>query len=220
MTHGTQALIFDFDYTLADSAPGIVACVNHALEVMRLPTATAAAICRTIGLSLPKAFQTYADAAHWPRAAEFQGHFVRRADEIMVDHTSLLPGVAEAMTRLRAQGWRLGIVTTKYRYRVEAVLKRDGLAEAFGTVIGLEDVPAPKPDPHGLNLAVERLGTTPARAFYVGDSLTDAETARAAGVPFVAVLSGMTTVADFASFTPVAVLDGVTVLPDWLEGQE
>ena len=190
MNSATQAVIFDFDYTLADSALGIVACANHALGVMGLPVASEAAICRTIGLSLPKAFATYTDAEHWPRAAEFQGHFVRRADEIMVDHTALLPGVPEALTRLRARGLRLGIVTTKYRYRVEAVLRRDGLAEAFETVIGLEDVSAPKPDPHGLNLAVARLDAEPGRSFYVGDSLTDAETARAAGVPFAAVLSG------------------------------
>ena len=81
------AVIFDFDYTLADSSPGIIACVNHALGVMGLPLATEAAICRTIGLSLPTAFTTYAEETHWPRAAEFQTHFVQRADEVMVAGT-------------------------------------------------------------------------------------------------------------------------------------
>ena len=177
MSNAAQVVIFDFDYTLADSASGIVACTNHALEVMDLPVASEAAICRTIGQSLPKAFLTYTDTAHWPRAAEFQGHFISRADEIMVDHTVLLPGAREAVTRLGARGLSLGIVTTKYRYRVEAVLRRDGLAEAFETIIGLEDVLMPKPDPQGLLMAVRRLDAATERSLYVGDSVTDAETA-------------------------------------------
>lgn len=211
------AVIFDFDYTLADSSPGIIACVNHALEAMGLPLASATTICRTIGLSLPTAFTTYAEETHWPRATEFQAHFVQRADEVMVDHTTLLLGASEALTRLKTDGRRLGIVTTKYRYRIEAVLRREGLTEAFETVIGLEDVPEPKPNPHGLQLAVERLGATPEQALYVGDSLTDAKTAQAAGVPFVAVLSGATLAAEFAPFSPAAIIDTVAALPDWLE---
>lgn len=211
-------IIFDFDYTLADSSSGIVACVNHALEAMGLPQATETAICRTIGLSLPTAFTTYAEETHWPRAAEFQAHFVQRADEIMVDHTALLPGVAETLTQLKTDGLHLGIVTTKYRYRIEAVLRREGLTVAFDTVIGLEDVPEPKPDPHGLRLAFEQLGATPAKALYVGDSLTDARTAQAAGVPFIAVLSGTTSAEEFDIFHPVAILNGVRELLEWLGG--
>ena len=116
MIQNIEAVIFDFDYTLADSSPGIIACVNHALAAMGLPLANEAAICRTIGQSLPTAFTTYTEEAHWPRASEFQQHFVRRADEIMVDHTMLLPGVIDMLAQLKVQSRRLGIVTTKYRY--------------------------------------------------------------------------------------------------------
>lgn len=208
-----KAVVFDFDYTLADSSAGIVACVHYALDAMGLPRACEEDICRTIGLSLHEAFPLYAGEQHAARAAEFVALFVRRADEIMVAHTALLPGAAGAVRALKGRGLRLGIVTTKFRYRIEAVLARDGLADCFDTVIGYEDVSAPKPDPQGLRRALDRLGVIPEAALYVGDSLVDARTAQGAGVPFVAVLTGTTGRAEFAPFGPVKILDTVAALP-------
>lgn len=214
-----KAVIFDFDYTLADSSSGIVACVHYALGAMGLPRAPEADICRTIGLSLHEAFPLYVDERHAARADEFMALFVRRADQIMVAHTALLPGAAQSVRALNARGLRLGIVTTKFRYRIEAVLARDGLTDGFDTVIGYEDVAAPKPDPQGLRRALARLDVAPDAALYVGDSLVDARTAQSAGVPFAAVLTGTTVRAEFAPFEPVLILDTVAALPPLLTGE-
>ena len=80
-------------------------------------------------------------------------------------------------------------------------------------VVGGEDVSAHKPDPEGLLLAAARLGRDPSEILYVGDSVTDAETARRAAVCFAAVLSGVTPAAAFAEYGPCAVLDSLPQLP-------
>ena len=110
----------------------------------------------------------------------------------------MLPGirvfdsVAPVTKELRARGVTLGIVSSKFRYRIEDVLLRDRLQNVFSVIIGGEDVPVHKPDPTGLQRAIRRLGRIASEVLYVGDSAVDAETAGRAGVPFVAVLTGVT----------------------------
>jgi phosphoglycolate phosphatase len=70
-----------------------------------------------------------------------------------------------------------------------------------------------KPEPDGLLLALERLEVDKSEAVYVGDTLIDAETARRAGVPFVAVLSGFVLKEQFEGFDVLRFLDGVKDLP-------
>jgi phosphoglycolate phosphatase len=209
-------VLFDFDYTLVDSSSGILDCIGYALGGMGLPGVDPDRARRTIGLSLPRTLVALMGAELEPRGEEFARLFGARADEVMNAHTHLLPQVRPALARLAECGAAMGIVSTKYRYRIERFLRDEGLSDAFRLVLGLEDVPAAKPDPAGLLLAVERLGGSPGKAVYVGDSVVDGEAASRAGMPFVAVLSGATTAAEFASHNPEAVLDSVADLPAYL----
>ena len=212
-----QAVVFDFDYTLADSSRAVVACVAAAFEAMGLPAAAWDDIRRTIGLSLPDTLARLAGEEVRPRAEEFRAHFRRRSDQVMADWTELLPGARSCIERLRGRGMKLAIVSTKFRFRIEDTLRREALAGSFATIIGGDDVTFCKPDPRGLLLAAERLEVDPCEVLYVGDSVTDAETARSAGVPFAAVLSGMTASGEFDVFDPLAVLDSVGELPEFLD---
>ncbi len=110
----------------------------------------------------------------------------------MVDWTVLLPGVPETVRALRKEGVQTGIVSTKYRSRIEKVLQRERLRDAFEVIIGGDDVDAHKPDPEGLLRAINELAASREKTLYVGDSVTDAQTAERANVSFVAVLSGVT----------------------------
>jgi len=80
------------------------------------------------------------------------------------------------------------------------VFRRENLLRFFQVIVGGEDVSAHKPDPQGLLAAVDRLGSRHAATLYVGDSVTDAETAKRAAVPFVAVLSGATPIEHFNGY--------------------
>jgi phosphoglycolate phosphatase len=179
---------------------------------MGLPAVSAEAVKRTIGLSLTDGFRVLAGPRHAARADEFARLFVQQADEAMTDLTVLFEPVPATVAALRARGFDLGIVSTKFRYRIEAILNREGLQDAFDVIIGGEDVAEHKPDPAGLLTAIERLGSTPESTLYVGDSVTDAETARRAEVSFVAVLSGVTPREAFLDYPACGILESVAGL--------
>lgn len=209
-----HAVLFDFDFTLADSSAGVVVCMNHALGRLGLPPAPADAIRRTIGLDLHTALRILAGEEWSSREEEFFEHFVRKADEVMVASTSFLPGALHVLRALRDAGYLVGVVTTKYRHRVEDVLERDGLRGVVDVVVGVDDVPRAKPAPDGLVRAAGVLEVSVGDCVFVGDSEVDAMAARAAGMGFVAVLSGTTGGEVFARYPAKAVLGGVGEILD------
>jgi len=209
-------VIFDFDYTLADSSRGVLECINHAFKGMGLPKVAAEDAQRTIGLSLPNILVTLAGREHEGRAGEFARLFVERANEVMTDQTYVFEEVPEVIRRLKDEGVTLGIVSTKFRRRIEEILGRVELLELFDVIVGGEDVSRHKPDPEGLLAAIERLGGSPSGSLYVGDSVTDAETARRAGVPFAAVLNGVTPREAFKDYPAYRILDDLDELIDQL----
>ncbi len=212
-----QTVVFDFDYTLADSSPAVIECVKYAFESMGLAPVSAEAVCRTIGTSLPETLVTLAGEEQRPRVEEFRAFFRRRSDQIMVDRTKIYPAVPAALKSLREMGCRLAIVSTKYRFRIEETLRREGLLNAFDAIIGGDDVECFKPDPQGLLLATRQTNTPAGKILYAGDSVTDAETARRAETPFVAILSGPTRREDLSGYSVKAFLDHVGQLPAFLD---
>jgi len=211
MIQNLQAILFDFDYTLADSSRGVVECINYALEDLGLPAVSAERARRTIGLSLPDTFLTLMGQEHSALSDKFVHLFI---GQVMADRTFLFEPVPQTINTLQKTGLKLGIVSTKYRYRIETILKREGLSDSFDIIIGGEDVAQHKPDPTGLQTALGRLDCTPAEAFYIGDSLTDAKTAQRANVCFIAVLSGATPRDAFNGYPVYKFLEDVSELPD------
>ena len=204
-----KAVVFDFDFTLADSSGPVVECVNYGLRGLGLPEASSDAIVRTVGLHLTETLVVLAGEEQRANAPRFLELFTERADEVMAENTHVFPGVSGAVDSLRGLGYRLGIVSTKYRYRIEEILERAGLLGHFDNIIGGEDVERHKPAPDSLLLALDRLSVGRDEVVYVGDSITDARTAQAADVGFVAVLSGTTQAHEFDAFPKLAVLPGV-----------
>lgn len=211
-----QAVIFDFDYTLADSSQGVLDCINFALDEMRLDRVSYEAACRTIGLSLSETFLKLGEHHEPHRCQEFHELFVQRADNVMVDFTVLYETVPAMVGALRKEGLKLGIVSTKYRRRINEVLKREAVHDGFQVVIGGDDVAHHKPHPQGLIEAITKLECSPESVVYVGDSVVDAEVAKRAGVPLIVVLSGVTPRSHFDNYTPLAVLESVSHLPQFL----
>ncbi|TVP79588.1 MAG: HAD family hydrolase [Gemmatimonadales bacterium] len=113
----------------------------------------------------------------------FQAYHERHED----DFEGVYTGVPALLDELRALGRPLGIVTGKSRRSWSITGPRVGLGD-FQVEVFDDDVPASKPDPAGLRQAVAARGVSPAQAIYVGDSVTDLEAARRAGLFPVAVL--------------------------------
>ncbi|HZS15391.1 MAG TPA: HAD-IA family hydrolase [Candidatus Dormibacteraeota bacterium] len=91
-------------------------------------------------------------------------------------------GVRAVLDELRRRAMPMAVVSSRRREPLEWGLAACGLRPSFATVVGLEDVAAPKPDPEGLLRAVRRLGVPPSRAVYIGDSEVDMEAGRRAGM--------------------------------------
>ena len=213
MSQKWQCVVFDFDYTLADSSAGAVACVNHALEQMGLPTAPPEQVHRTIGMSLPATLAALTEPGAHHRAEEFDRLFMERAEQVMADRTVLFPTTGPTLRTLKDQGLSLGIVSTKTRRRIVSILQREGLEGHFGVIIGGGEVSVHKPDPRGLLLAAEQLCCVPSEVLYVGDSVIDAEAAQRGGMSFVAVLSGVAPKGAFKDYATVAVIETLNELP-------
>jgi len=208
-----QTVVFDFDYTLADSSRGVVLCVNHALKRLGLPPVDGERIKRTIGLPLEETFRQLTGREDPNQEREFVRLYVQRADEIVAGLTFLLPFVPETLRALKKLGLSLGILSNKFRRRIEVIMKRENLLDCFDVIVGSEDMVHYKPDPESLLLAIGQLGSSPSSCLYVGDSVTDGETAKRAGVPFVAVLTGVTTREEHERYQPQAILESLKELP-------
>ncbi len=211
------AIVFDFDYTLGDSSTGVIEAANHALTGMGLSPASDDAICATIGLSLENSLVALAGEQHRGRAEEYIRLFVEKADEVMADSTMLYEFVPSVLSELRERRVAMGIVTQKFKTRIDTILARDGLEGVFDVIVGADTAPELKPHPGGLLSAVSGLGSEPPLALYVGDSRTNAETARRACVPFLPVLTGVTPREAFDDYDALGPAQSVADLPDLVD---
>ncbi|GCE15679.1 HAD family hydrolase [Tengunoibacter tsumagoiensis] len=218
MRHDLRVIIFDFDYTLADSSYGAMECINFALRSLKIPPASYESVCQTIGLSLPETFLYLTESEHEGKSSEFVRLFKERADEAMAENTVIYDTVNSTLEALSLVNIKMGVVSTKYRYRIEEILKREKILNFFEVIVGSEDVQAHKPDPEGLWLAIEHFQESKQNSLYTGDSTIDAETALRGGVPFVAVLTGVTQSQAFDSYKPVNIVNNLKELTDWILG--
>jgi phosphoglycolate phosphatase len=126
--------------------------------------------------------------------------------------TRLYPGAIEAVEALRSAGYATGICTNKPERLAEVLMTRLGVRDLFGSLIGADTLPVRKPDPAPYRLSVERAGGAVDRSILIGDTDTDRQTGRAAGVPVALVTFGPAGqgVADFA---PEALVDDFGDLP-------
>jgi len=195
-----RGIIFDFDFTLADSSKGVVKCVNYALKKLNFSEFADEEIKKTIGLTLDQTFVKLAGEPHLDKIEKFKYYFIEKADEVMTNNTILFTETPSVIKFLHSKSIKLGIVSTKFRYRIVNTLSREALLDYFEVIIGGEDVQTLKPNPIGLLEAIKKLNLSVSQIIYIGDSVTDAETARRAGVSFMAVLSGVTFRNDFKNY--------------------
>lgn len=203
------AVLFDFDGTLIDSYPAIAASVNFVRQAHGLPPLSVADVKQHVGRG-PDYLLTNTVAGFRPEidVALYRTHH----PTVMLDHTSLLPGAAEALAALRGAGKRLGLCSNKPRLFSAKLLEHLGIAKYFAVVLGPEDVARPKPAPDMLVTALARLQLPADRVLYIGDMTIDIETARAAGVAVWVVPTGSDSVAALEAARPDRMMTGLVSL--------
>ena len=213
-----RAVCFDFDYTLADATDSIVAGFQHGFTKMGWPAPDRETVRDTIGYLLEDAYTMLTGDSDPARRAQFRPLFLEVAKERQRRETVLFPGAEELLRALHGHGVKTAIVSTKRGDTIQYIMERYHLLDQLEFVIGSEDVHAPKPDPQGLNMALERMGLKPEELLFCGDTVLDAGAAKNAGCPFCAVLNGTTPAGDFADFHPVHIAPDLFELRQWLEG--
>jgi phosphoglycolate phosphatase len=210
---GIQTLAFDLDYTLIDSAEGIVYCFNEARKRAGEGEVEPELIRKRIGIPIDQTFRLYGS----PDPKGMREIFRRIAREgAMAKRSFLLPGVTATLPRLKDMGYRLAVNSTKSRPEIESILGHLQVLHLFEAWVGSDEVRDPKPAPDSLILLLERLKLPPAALAYVGDHVVDVRAARAAFVRAIAVKGGPCPFSDLEKETPDILLDSVADLPGLL----
>lgn len=192
MTKGI--FIFDLDGTLVDTAPDLLTSINWLLGREQRRALGEDELRRIVGRGA-KNLITTAFAMTGDEISGFEVEMLYRA--FLKDYGSHVAaasrpyeGVVETLEVLKAEGFSLGVLTNKPHGPAVQILEELGLAPYFGSVTGQGRYPYLKPDPRLIPQMADELGGGP--AVMIGDSRTDVETARAAGVPVVLVSYGYT----------------------------
>lgn len=207
-----KVIIFDFDYTLGDSSKGIILSINYALEKMGYTKAMEDEIIKTIGMSLAKTYETLIGQNNQEEIKIFEKYFKEKADKVMVSNTCLYNGVTKLLGDLHNKGLKIAIATTKYHYRINQILKANNACHFIDDIVGGEDVTMPKPSPEGIYKIKEKFQVNLKEILYIGDSIVDAETAKAAGTDFIAVLTGVTEPEEFKKYSCLDIINHVAEL--------
>jgi phosphoglycolate phosphatase len=191
-----DAVVFDLDGTLVDTAPDIAAALAAAFRPSGLRPPGADAVRTMVGdgarVLIARALAAAGDATADVEAlyARFLAWYVSQPCR----DSRLYDGALDLLDELAARGVRSGICTNKPQGPTDGLLEALGIRDRFDSVIGGDALPWRKPDPRHLTAVLDRLGAAPDRAVMVGDSRNDVAAARAAGIPAVLVSFGYTAV--------------------------
>ena len=182
--------LFDLDGTLLDSAPDMLAVVNHMrAEHGREPMPLSQlrpVVSKGARAMIGAAFPDIDPATREGWVPQFLAQYERELGR----HGEPFPGVEAMLAALEADGCTWGIVTNKPEYLARLLMPLLGWQTRCAVLIGGDTLAARKPDPLPLLHAARELGFEPGQAVYVGDDERDIVAARAAGMPSVVALWG------------------------------
>ena len=186
-----KTVIFDLDGTLADTSADLIAAANASFERLglgalldpgadKLTAFHGARAMLRLGFSRVDGHGEADVETEYPQLLRYYATHIDR-------HTRLYPGAEDAVNALLDAGYRIGICTNKPVAMADDLMKRLGVRSLFHGLVGAGSLAVSKPDPAPYRLAVERAEGRVEESLIVGDTATDAKTARAVGVPAILV---------------------------------
>ncbi|WP_299023820.1 HAD-IA family hydrolase [uncultured Sulfitobacter sp.] len=216
-----KTVVFDLDGTLADTSGDLIAAANACFRDMGAgdlldPAKDAGTALRggraMLRLGMSRMERTADDPLIDQYYQALLDHYARDIDT----HTWLYDGAMDAVEVLKTRGYRVAICTNKPEGLARELLTRLGILDQFAAMLGADSLDVRKPDPEHLFETVRRAGGDPAQSLLVGDSDTDRNTSRNAGVPSILVTFGPAG-GDMAALAPEALLERYSDLPDMVE---
>src|ERR1041384_7425500 len=189
-------IVFALDGTLIDPAPDLIGTLNVILARHDVAPVAFDEARTMIGAGVKPLLQRALASKGEQRAPEEIDRLFAEYLEIYAahisDHSRPFPGLEQALDRLAAQRCRLAVCTNKLEWLSVKLLNELNLTARFSAICGQDTFTMRKPDPDMLRLTIARAGGDTGHAVMVGDSMTDVATARAAGIPVIAVDFGYT----------------------------
>ena len=185
-----DAVLFDLDGTLIDTAPDMVAVLNqmqqaHGVDPLPYEKARPNVSNGAIGLlrlAFPEAAESDFESLHREYLERYEG-------SVCID-SRIIPDMPELLDALDARACPWGVVTNKPQRMTDPLLAALGLTGRLCCAVSGDTLPQRKPDPAPLLLGCEQAGTAPQRTVYVGDAARDMEAGRAAGMVTIAAAYG------------------------------
>ncbi len=213
-------VIFDLDGTLADTSADLIAAANATFEElghgalldpvadMRTAFLGGRAMLR-LGLERVGQVSEPLIDTYFP---VFIDHYTNHIDT----HTTLYPGTVEMLEALAARGYALGICTNKPAGLADTLMESLGVRHHFGALLGADSLPVRKPDARHLLQTIADVGGSTQRSALIGDTQTDRDAAKNAGVPSILVTFGPGG-EKVKELQPEATIDHFNALPDLID---
>jgi phosphoglycolate phosphatase len=184
-------IVFDLDGTLIDTAPDLIDTLNVVFAREGLPPVPYQTARNLIGggarAMIARGIEAEGRVLDPPKIEKMFDDFIAYYSAHVADRSQAFPGLIDALDTLAATGYRFAVCTNKLERLSVLLLEKLKLADRFAAICGQDTFGIQKPDPEILHRTIAAAGGEPQRAIMIGDSQTDIHTARAAGVPVIAV---------------------------------
>ncbi|MCV0398149.1 MAG: phosphoglycolate phosphatase [Rhizobiaceae bacterium] len=210
-------IVFDLDGTLIDTAPDLIEAINHTLAGEGLAAADADWLRPYVGhggrAMIERCYAVQKRVLKDGDMARLLEVFIARYGDTMPGLSRPYPGVLDAIDRFASAGWRVAICTNKLEELALRLIASLELSDRFQAICGADTFAFRKPDPRHLTETILRAGGNAGLGLMVGDSRTDIDTAKAAGLPVAAVDFGYTDrhVREFEPSLVISHFDELTV---------
>jgi N-acetyl-D-muramate 6-phosphate phosphatase len=178
-----QAVLFDLDGTLLDTAPDMVAALNNLRREHHLAPLPYEVVRAAVSHGASRVVRTGFETAKDPEFGQLQQRFLEIYRGALSVETRLFPGMPEVLDELDVRGLKAGIITNKAGWLTEPLLEQLNLRSRFACVVSGDTLPVRKPHPQPLLHAAALAHVPPEACIYVGDAQRDVEAAHAAGMP-------------------------------------
>ena len=186
--------LFDLDGTLVDSARDLIPALNATIVPEGLDAVDTTEASKVIGHGARAMIERALVLNHKTADAEAVDrlfvHLLAHYEARISKETRPFPGTVALLDRLAGAGWCLAVCTNKTEHLSRLLLEQLGLADRFATICGGDTFPVRKPDAGHIDGTIAKAGGRADRALMIGDSVTDRDAARNAGLAFVGVTFG------------------------------
>ena len=180
-----DTVLFDFDGTVIDTTDAVLKSWQHTYDVLRPGEYDEQDCLSTFGEQLDMSMHKHFPEVPTQEAVDIYRNWQRERLDVLAHE---IPGVFDALERIKDSGFKLGLVTSRHKDTADVLFDMFNVRQYFDVMLMSEDTERHKPDPQPIDKALSMLGSEPEKSIYIGDAVFDLLTSHNAGVDFALVM--------------------------------